>query len=123
MSDPKRYWFSPHPFIRWMELLSVVPLLLSLTASGWFYIMLWYFLTLPLHQRDIATGMALLIIACMSMAFFAVAGIFVLLEWLHLDYPNSPKGLISIILYRFSAILVLPFFLSWLVVELFNIPF
>jgi hypothetical protein len=45
----------------------------------------------------------MLFIALWALAFFAFANLFVLIGFLHLDYPNNPKGLISKILYRSSA--------------------
>ena len=115
------FGFRRSPFQRKMELFSMVPLLLCLTVS-------WLGCTVFVHIHQLPPDdfnrlgcvVALFSIAMSVLVFFAIANIFIIIGFLHLDYPNSPKGLVSKILYRSSTIFALIW--SLLVIQTFFAP-
>jgi hypothetical protein len=91
-----------------MEWLSIVPLLLSLTASGLVCFLFVELYRLPhddYHGVGAAIGIGMFSMS--ALVLYAIANIFVLCSFLHLDYPNSPKGLVSKILYRSATVFAL----------------
>ena len=108
---PPRCWFSPNPFLRKMECFSVAPLLFCLTASA---SACEVFIRIQMMSDDAIERMYAPMIAmgCVWLALvcYTIANIFVAIGFFQLDYPNSPKGLVSKILYRFSTVVALVWF-------------
>ena len=96
-----------------MELLGAIPLLLSLVTAGLACMFYWYSrLFIPVGgDRRLAVGICIFLNAHLSLLFFAIANIFVLIGFFHLEYPNSPKGLYPKMLYRSTTIVEFLLFL------------
>ena len=109
MDDPnlplRRYWFSPSPFLRTMEWLSVVPLVLSLAASGLACVT--YLHLLCVNNPNVGIAFLILFFIVCSFVFYATANIFVFIAFLYQDPLNSPEGLVSKILFWSATISVL----------------
>ena len=59
------------------------------------------------YDDYIGSAMLFAMLVSSSVFFFVVANLFALVAFFHLDYPKSPKGLVSKILYRSTIIFIL----------------
>ncbi len=99
-----------------MEAFSVAPSAFSLLASLSACAVFVYNLT---HQNPrsidhIGDAIIFVKLAILSLIFFAFANIFAIVAFFQLNYPDSPKGLVSKILYRTAA----GFLAVWVVLAL-----